>query len=124
MARETPEPSLYQRIPQLLGRAATKILLSGKRTEEISKADPSHGSAFQFRSLMMEKEGFTNILNQSRLAAALVCQQVSHLEGHATLSKGIRHRAVRWSFVSLCQFCAVEEGTVLKKDRNISSASM
>ena len=61
MTRETAETSLYQRIPQMLGRTATRVLLSGMKTEESSKADASHRSAFHFHSLMTEKEGFTNL---------------------------------------------------------------
>lgn len=71
VAGETAELSLYQRIPQLLGRPATGVLLSGMKTEESSKADPSHRSAFRFHSPMTEKEGFTSILKQRGVAAAL-----------------------------------------------------
>lgn len=89
---------------------------------ESSKADPSHGSAFHFNLLMTEKEGFTSILKQRSLAAALACQQVSH---QATPSKGIFHTAfVRWSFVSLSHLCASEEGAVLRKGSGVSSTSM
>lgn len=72
--------------------------------------------------ISMLQEGFINILKQRRLAVALVCQQVSHLEGQTTSSKGICHTAVRRNFVSLSHFCASEEGTMLKKGSSISSA--
>lgn len=71
---------------------------------------------------LTEKEDFTNILKQRRLAAVLVCQQVSHLEGQATPGKGICHTAVGQSFVSLCfrrRDCVEKKG-----GSNISSASM
>lgn len=64
---ETAEPSLYQRIPQLVERTSTRVSLSGMKTEEASKADPSYRSAFHFHSLMTEKEGFTNTVKERRL---------------------------------------------------------
>lgn len=40
MAGEKTEPSFYQRIPQLLGKTAIRILLNNVETEESS--DQSH----------------------------------------------------------------------------------
>lgn len=67
---ERDEPPLYQRIPWLLGRTITRVLLSRIKTKESSKDDQSHRSAFHFHFLMTQKESFTNILKQRRLAVA------------------------------------------------------
>lgn len=97
-------------------------MLSGMKTKESPNVDPTHGSTSHFRSLMTGKEGFKNTLKQKSLAAALVCQQVSHLEGQAAPSKGICRSVGRRSFVSVSHLCASEEGVMLKKGSSVSSA--